>query len=316
MDPISLAAFGGGLFNNILSSGARKQENALRQASLNLQRQQAADNKELATATRTDAQGNRLVYRPGIGFVQENTATTQGIIDGQQTEQLQSLREDAPRNRQSAIRQDERSKEADDYFKELFNTERYRRKPSEQENEAEALLDNLAVRKENEGGRELQPFINDAIRSDDGSNLRRAVSLNDANQPSFAEIVKASKQEGRNNVVTDDQITGGNLSEIGAVGQIASSGGSSPIAFGNDAGQLDARSDAALNNLLQTLQQGTNATSRGLEGLAGSQGSDSNFGELFALLAKGSGVGQQNQSVADFWKTGRQATVNQALRGI
>ncbi len=303
-----LVTSGAGLLTDLI--GFNNQQD-IQQAQLNLARQSARDQKKLATATREDPFGNKLVYVPGQGFVYENTAMTDSILGAQQNEELLSLTQDASRNRQAAERQDDRSIEADDFFGELFNQERYRRRPSEREEEAEALLDNLAIRKENEGGAELQPFINNAIRTGDGSDLRRAIDVNDRAQPSFAEIVKQSRQEGRNNVVTNDQITAGNLNELGAIRSIADGAPQTPILQSNIAGSLEANSDQAMQNLMQVLSASGRDESSALSRMSSTSRSIPDFSKFIGQLVAAGG----NEDEIDFWNTDRQQLMNMAIRG-
>lgn len=97
MEPISLGIGLTGTLLNYLSK-----QDAMNSAASNLafQRQQAAKQERLSTATRTDSFGNSEVYDPATNTWTTNLAPMQKAIqDAQQGEEFKSLTTDAARNR-------------------------------------------------------------------------------------------------------------------------------------------------------------------------------------------------------------------------
>lgn len=131
---IASIAIGGiqALANFALQNRARNEQMALGRESLDFQKDQAREGRELATSTRTDAYGNEVSY-DNILKKWNVTLTPQqeAILRAGEREQLLSLTEDAERNRNTARRAERRAVQADDIVDLLMAEYQYQRPPSE-----------------------------------------------------------------------------------------------------------------------------------------------------------------------------------------
>lgn len=121
------------LLDSVSNGGTAQNGDLVKLLVLNYLQSQQNQNRsmDLATAPRTDANGNKVSYDPVKGWVIDTTPTTKSILEAQQLEQQRSLTEDAPRNRQAAERADSRSRTANDAFTKAFGQATYAPKMSE-----------------------------------------------------------------------------------------------------------------------------------------------------------------------------------------
>jgi hypothetical protein len=93
------AAVAGPLLQGFMNRGAQQSQQYYTQQQLNLAREQAQLQEELAKAARTDAYGNTVRYAPGQGFVTELNPIEKAILEAGQSERLMRATTDMQRNR-------------------------------------------------------------------------------------------------------------------------------------------------------------------------------------------------------------------------
>ena len=123
---IGLSFDPGALYTGILQSRAQAMANQVAWRNLFEQQRMNREILDLQKAGRTDAYGNRLEYVPGLGWLSRPTPTTKSLMDAEQAELRRGLLEDAPRNRAAAVRQDKRSQQADELYRDAVNNYKYR----------------------------------------------------------------------------------------------------------------------------------------------------------------------------------------------
>jgi hypothetical protein len=94
-------------------------------------RQQTQQGLDIATAPRTDANGNTISYDPVKGWQIGTTPATKGVLEAQQLEQRKSLTEDAGLNRQLEQAAGRRALSSNDAFARAFNNYQYETPRSE-----------------------------------------------------------------------------------------------------------------------------------------------------------------------------------------
>jgi hypothetical protein len=159
------------------SSQAASQEIAM--ANLMFQRQQAAKQERLSTATRTDAYGNEQYYDYGLNkWVSKLTPTQGQIIHGGEQEQLRQLTEDATRKRELERRQEQRSLGATRPYNEAIVRYQYDQPEGEAaiRNDLETLMLTANMRK---GKQNQDTLARQALRLGRGADIPRLIKATD-----------------------------------------------------------------------------------------------------------------------------------------
>jgi hypothetical protein len=126
---ISAAAAIGG---QAMNASAKKKEQGILSGSMNQQARDAQAQMKLATSTKTDPYGNKLIYTPGIGWHYDLTPQQQALNAASRGEQLKSLTQDTTMNRQARERADERARAGEtDWYRKLAEA-RYGEQPSKE----------------------------------------------------------------------------------------------------------------------------------------------------------------------------------------
>lgn len=251
--------------------------------SFNETRRANRERERLAKATRTDAFGNRIVYNAGTGFEVELDPLTEAILNAQQKEQLASLREDAPRNRQAAERKDRRSRFADEAFEEDFARSRSRRQRSEKEFEAEAIRDALLTRafEDRDADNDLARLALRVPNSGSARSLIRESRRGRNDHENIAEAIVNAKRRGRGEFFAvsnaEDNQERANLSFLNS---IANDTAQSPVQFSNVGDRLSGQNDAALQQLIAVLGQNSQLGSQAFRELVGTLGNRVDFREF------------------------------------
>jgi hypothetical protein len=286
--------------------GLASQQSALQQqanlgyGTLNETKRSNRKQEELATSARTDAYGNRVYYIPGVGWQIDTTPTTKSILDAEQSEQLASLTEDAPRNRAAAERRDSRSKMADAEFDEAFNRYSNRYRPSEDQFIAEAQDDALDARRK--GMDEANAVIaRQLLRTGQGSGIGGVYkSAQDAYADDLDMTLATGRDRGRANFA---QSVGGadgrDQQELGFLAGLADDTENSPVNFSGTGNQLSAQADSALQTLLATLRGNQSAETSARNNLSGVVGKSVDFSALIkAITGAAAGANKDDAALA------------------
>lgn len=219
--------------------------------------------EELARSTRTDPYGNKLIYKPGVGWTYDLTGITEQILSAEQGEKRKNLLEDAPRERAAGVRRDNRSIAANADFERLMNEYRYRPKTSE----ATDIADNtdLLLKSRKQGLDEASAVLaRQLLRTGQGSGLE-GLYKNAGNQ--YADSLEQAMLKGkslgkdafRSRRDSDDAAARG---ELEFFRNIAEQGGGKPAQMTGLSGDLTGRADNAQSALLQAIQNATASNSQ------------------------------------------------------
>jgi hypothetical protein len=281
----ALIGGGGAILQALMQSGA--QQDAHNIALMNLYQQQRSnqDQYSLATAPRQDAYGNRTSFSHGEGFRTELSPIQQALLDAQQGEQLRGFREDAPRARDAAVRQDRRSTQADEVFRELLSRFQHQERPLEKDHTSQAVLESLDVLNSSAGGRNNPDLGNLMLRMGDNASLPGVVRATQQQQPNLSEVLSTARRAGREDFATaQQQRSGAMLPELQAMRSIADGTPGAQLNYNNTAGQASAGQDQMLDRLLQTIARGSQAQSGAMQGVMQTAGQTPNISPIFAAL--------------------------------
>ena len=266
---------GGGvsLIGAIMNANAQKQQRDIDWMGLQETKRGNRKSEELARSTRTDPYGNKLIYKPGVGWTYDLTGITEQILSAEQGEKRRNLLEDAPRERAASVRRDNRSISADKDFERLSNEYRYRPKHSE----AEEINDStdLLLKSRKKGLDEAASVLaRQLLRTGQGSNLE-GLYKSTGNQ--YADSLEEAMMKGRSmgkdafrsRRDSDDAAARG---ELDYYRQIAEQGGGTPAQNSGFNGDLSGRADSAQAALLQAIQNGTASNAQAYGNAARSAG--------------------------------------------
>lgn len=287
---------------------AQRDQRNLGYLNLYEQKRQARERERLAKATRSDAYGNKVVYKPGIGFVTETTPLTAAILGAQQKEQLAQFRDDAPRVRAAAERTDKRAKQAGEVYDEKFNRYRYGNQKTEAEYVAEAVRDAaLNYKSKNRTSRNGSGTIaRQAIRMGNTAELPKILAAARQQEQvggTLAEAIASAKRLGKQQFHAERgaelQTTFGELNQLQSTADKVT-----PVNFNwnNENAALSGRQDNALSGLIQTNAQNSQAIGNAYNTVAQAAGKSPDFGILAGALSKiqlPKGQSPQNQQLAD-----------------
>lgn len=258
------------LAQGIMGANANSQNQAIAQANLNEQRRVNAENEKLAKADRQDAYGNIVKYIDGLGFRTELTPLTKAILNAQQSEQLRSFREDAPRQRAAAERLDRRSRKADEVYREKFNDYRYSREKSEKEFMAEAIRDALIARS---GDRSKNNGLaRAALRTNNVAAIPEIAKAANSGRETLAEAIMGAKQRGKQQYLVENNArTQSKMGELQQLKSIADQFIPTQLNYNNENNALSGRADNALQTLINANMQGTQAVGNAYKSIPASQ---------------------------------------------
>ena len=286
------ATAGTALLQLMMDAQARQQQQAIAQANLNFQRQQAAQQFQLATANRTDQFGNVQRYTPGIGFEFDLTPTSEAISGAQQQEQLRALTEDAQRNREASQRQDRRARAADPIFSAMLN--RFESTPQPNREATTSDLQGKIFRAREEGvnkARDALAMV--AARAGEG---RQFGSILDSSEDLLRKMFDTSQLEaettGREFHQQDLGNRAGSLQEIMHLATLAGRSGDVPLnAFTGNAGiGSTGGQNSMLDAMLQAMRSGgsnVGSASQTLAKIAGNSLDVTQLGNVLAQLQFG-----------------------------
>lgn len=189
---------------------------------------------------------------------------------------------------------DERSKEADDQWQKVFNEYKYRTPPSEEQTVADTrqILLNSRKRGLDEAANLMAKQL---LRTGSSSNIGKVYQqASDEYAKSLEGVNLNAKRIGREQFRQDqDSELSMLLKELSALQGTADQTTTSPVNFSNFNESLTGRGDAALQQLSQTLAQGSNATRQALQqyaqGVANTKIDLSGVAQALAGLGKGGG---------------------------
>lgn len=235
---------GANLINAWLQGNQQRAATDLQYRNFYEQKRLAREREAAAKATRTDAYGNKLVYRPGLGFKTELTPIAAAIMNAQQKEQLAQFRQDAPRMRAAAERQDARERAIGEVFDEQLNRYRYGRRKTQAEYEADAVREASATPI---GSSPLvDALVKQALRTDTLESAARRIRRPPA--PTLAD----ARARGAQRFFTETRAN--DATALNALSQLRSGGGGSVagprLNFNNPARELAARQESAVANLI------------------------------------------------------------------
>lgn len=130
---MAIGALLAGIASALAQNAATQAQTNLGYQNLAFQKQNARDQRQLATAGRTDAYGNRVDFDDVLNeWITQLTPTQQQLLKAGEREQLLSLTEDAAQNRQLRRQQFARSQQAGDVYDKLLADFLYEEPPSEE----------------------------------------------------------------------------------------------------------------------------------------------------------------------------------------
>lgn len=275
-------------------AGAQADQRNLDWANLFETKRTNRKNEQLATSSRKDAYGNEVYYDPVFGWQIKSTPMTKGILDAEQSETLKSLTEDAGRNRNAAVRRDDRSKMADEEFEKQFNNYKYKPRPTEAEFIADATGEATLAQKL--ASDSAAAMTNRALmRQGNTSNVPAVFNAaRDAEAKNFTQTLLGGKRQGRqdyqNYLAADD---GADQQELGFLEGLASGTTSMPQRFTNMNAELGNEAQGALDRLMQTLSLGDASRSAAMGRVSQSAGQSPDFSQLAALFKSLGNEGKQ-----------------------
>ena len=281
------ALIGGGvsLINAMMGMGANRSAQNLSYMNLYEQKRAAREREKLAKADREDAYGNKVIF-DGSGFRVKNTPLTAAILNSQQKEQLEQFRSDAPRDRDAANRLNERSKQADEVFKERFNDYRYKRTKSEGEYEAQQLQDTLKINKSRYSD-EANQLIKAAMRTNNSGALKGIVNGLGKSNTSLTEAIINSRKEGKQNFLAERNAS--NQVDFGELGQLKSIADTTPqtqLNFGNENNALSGQANNALQSLISANMANSNAIGNATNSAASAAGKSFDLSGIANMFSK------------------------------
>lgn len=278
----------GSLANVFAQAGAQQDTNNLNWANLFETKRQNRKHEKLATATRKDANGNIVQYNEATNEWEIiPSPTSKQILEAEQQETLKSLTEDAPRNREARVRQDERSKLGDEEFTKKFNEFRFRPQSTEGEHVADATTSLLHARKQ--GMSEASAMLaRQLARTGGGSGMEQIFkTANDQYAGSLEETMLKGKALGKASFAELEGAKDGRMmQELGFLGSIADNSPTAPVASSGINQQLSGTAEGALSQLLSVLQSGEGRRQGATAQLAQSLSKAPDFGQLFSALGQ------------------------------
>jgi len=186
-----------GLIGAMMQAQAQAQANQMNWRNLQFQQQQANKGNRLATATRTDAYGNKMSYDELLNeWINQLTPTQESILKAGEQEQYRTLTEDATRQREARRAQEGRSKEAGKEFDKALVGYRYDQPPSEGKAQAD-LVQSLLINRQKGLGEGLKALTGQAQRLGRGADIPKL--LQQADQlfgESLEDVTLKGKQAG------------------------------------------------------------------------------------------------------------------------
>ena len=257
-----------GLGQMILDIGARKKQQALQQAALNETRRSNMESEKLAKAGQTDAMGNKIRYVEGLGFVSEASPIVKAILDAGAREQLANLREDQPRERAAAIRQDQRSQSADSAYGRAFDKYRFGNQPTESGAQSDEILATVADREYNPNGAQA---LDQALRTDNPQLLRALYGSENGNKGSLTAALIRAKRTGTGQYLAEkgakDQAT---FAELNNLGNIANGTSDSSPQYSDANERLSGQQSDAMSRLISLISSNGSKTASALNNAANS----------------------------------------------
>lgn len=242
----------------------------------------------LQRSSRRDAYGNLLKYTPGVGWEIDTTPMTAAILGAQQKEELSNLREDAPRNRAAAERMDRRSQMGDEEFRRKLNEFIYRPKVSEAADIQDATNTLLSARRK--GLDEAAAMTARQLMRTGGSSEIAGIykQAGDEYAKTLQDAILEGKRLGRaTNQQRQTDALQGQGGELQLLKAIADQTTTSPVGRVGYNEQLSGRADAALQQLVNAVQQGNAASQQAYGTLArGVANSAPDFSSLAGYLSR------------------------------
>lgn len=294
-----------GLAQLISQGNSQRDQRNLAYMNLFEQKRQAREREKLAKATRSDAYGNKVVYVPGVGFITETTPLTSSILNAQQKEQLAQFRDDAPRIRDAAERLDKRAKEAGEFYDELFNKYRYKRRKGEEEYIADAIRNTIESRRENKNDDAAELLSRSAMRLGSSGAARNLLKAAKEMRPeqTLSEAIAAAKKQGKQQYLAETGAENQNtFNELNSLKILADAVAGGNFNWGNENAALSGRADNALSQLIATNAANSQAVGQAYGHAGQAAGQFPNFGALSSSLSR-----------LSFDQTGKQETEQERL---
>lgn len=305
MDPFTLALGGASLLSSIIGNH-NAQETA--NANLQFQRDQAANQQRLSTATRTDAYGNQEQYDPASNtWKTVLTPMQQAIQDAGTTEQYRSLTEDAARNRQLRTRQAQKSEDAVTPYNKAVQT--YLNNPTASEG---SIRDNIAtlmsLAKQDSAKTNQSDIIRSALRVGAGGSIPDIIkATNDKAGADTSNTLLSARQQALQEHTTRDQARNNEylpvIQQLGAT--IDDGGGNASQRFSDVPQRLDAMQNQQASGMLQALQSGASNINTAAGTAATASAKQPDFANLFkAMAANKSSSDSKKKPEDNAWDSG------------
>lgn len=288
MEPFS-AGLGGLQF--LLSLQSMMNSTSLAQQNLQWQKQQAAEQKRLGTATRVDSHGNKQYYDEATNtWKTQLSPMQQAIQDATSTEQYRTLTEDAQRNRQARKRQAAASESAVTPYNQAI--QEYLNNPTASEGSIRSEISTLGSLANQDKAKENQSTtIRQALRMGRGGSIPSIIkAVNDASGREVSNNLLSARQQALQEFQSRD--TARNSKYLPAISQwqsiINNGGGSAPIRFSNDSAQLDNVQNQQASQLLSAIQSGNSGINSAYGKLVSASSKTPDLSALINAIAKGS----------------------------
>ena len=300
MDPMTIAALAslaatvGGQFMN---AGAKGDEQSLQRQALANQQKNARKQFQLATSTKTDPYGNKLIYTPGVGWHYDLTEMTQGLLASEQGENLKNLTEDAKRNRDFRARMDAMGREGEQEFENVLNEYRYGERPDEDQSIADLTREIMLAR--DRGSREtVQNVGRQAIRGLGNPNVLSTImrqnqeGLGSSLEEAVLRGRRLGKEEYKSDLNSWNQDIGGRMGRFSSLAK-----GVPQAGIGSSGVSLQQPDISSIMSALQNASSGSNSIMQQMASSAGTPGF--NLGALSnPLLMVGKAMSQPDPTNA------------------
>jgi hypothetical protein len=293
-----------GAITGLIGAGLQASSNATSQeiAMMNLmfQKQQAAKQERLATATRTDAFGNEQFYDAGLNkWVNKLTPTQSQIIHGGEQEQLRQLTEDATRKRELERRQEQRSLGATRPYNEAVVRYQYDQPQGEASirNDLETLMLNA---NRNTAKQNQDTLAREALRLGRGADIPRLIkSTDDELQGQVANAMlqarQGATQEASARRTQHEQVFLPEIAKWAAIMDDGGAGGGGQ--FSNTPQQLDAMQGQQESLMMQALKNASSEVGSAYKNLGAAAGKSVDLsGIKFPSLGNLGGGGKSKSS--------------------
>lgn len=238
----------------IAQSQAQAQQAQIMRENLDFQQRQADREYDLSTADRVDAFGNTTGYDDLLKKWEVDLAPMQErLVKSGEREQLLSLMEDAPRQRDLRRRQEGRSREAEDVYNDILAKYRYD-EPDDEDTIFDRIIGDVAGMRTEAGNAAKNALGGQAARLGRGGDVNKI--LKTAVGGAGSSDVLQARESARREASERQQQHRGLLDELGTFGNIMDDIGDAPIRFSDAPGRLEGTQSDMLQRIAQAISGG------------------------------------------------------------